>query len=52
MQEVREEREAGVHACRSVFLRKTAYLERDLDEGAGDEAREDHGAQGVVKEGF
>ena len=52
MEEMGEECQASIYTCRCVFFRETAYLKCDLDEGAGDEACEDYGAQSVVKEGF
>jgi hypothetical protein len=42
----------GVHTTCLVFFGQRAHLERELHEGAGDEAREDYGAQRVVHEGF
>jgi hypothetical protein len=42
----------GIYAAGIVFFGKRADLERELDEGAGDEAREDYGTQRVVHEGF
>lgn len=52
MEEVREESEARVYTRRSVFFGQAAYLQCDLDEGAGDEARKDDAAERVVEEGF
>jgi hypothetical protein len=42
----------GIYAAGFVFFGKRTDLERELDEGAGDEAREDYGTQRVVHEGF
>jgi ferredoxin len=42
----------GVYASRSFFLWQAAYLQGDLHEGAGNQAREDYAAEGRVEEGL